>query len=242
MAGCRKREAAAVELHLADCERCTAMLATFVRTTPELPAAESLWRRWHLRWLVPMATASNRAALWVLIPDSSSRLSQTSDTTVATRETRDHRRQRHHRSSKRPRKRAANAGTQAAPAEQKRADAKALAPLERGATNRRETRCARNRRRRSLLRSLRLRLRLRPRLRANPIWPISELGTFSKNERPPLRQPPPRQLRRRRRLRHRVRTPLARRPNVRRRHERARCPRRRLADSRLCSRSCHPIG
>ena len=61
-------EAAAVEMHLADCERCTAMLATFVRTTPEAPAVESLWRRWHLRWLVPVATAATVAALWVLVP------------------------------------------------------------------------------------------------------------------------------------------------------------------------------
>ena len=128
--GLPKREAAAVELHLADCERCTAMLATFVRTTPELPAAESLWHRWHLRWLVPMATAATVAALWVLIPDSSSRLAQTSDSTVATRELET---PPSAPSSvvEAPKKEAANAGTQAAPAEQKRADAKALAPLER---------------------------------------------------------------------------------------------------------------
>jgi hypothetical protein len=63
-------EAAAVELHLADCERCTAMLATFVRTVPDVPATESLWKRWHLRWLVPAATAATVAALWILIPDS----------------------------------------------------------------------------------------------------------------------------------------------------------------------------
>ena len=61
-------DAAAVEMHLADCERCTAMLATFVRTAPEAPAIESLWQRWHLRWLVPVATAATVAALWVLVP------------------------------------------------------------------------------------------------------------------------------------------------------------------------------
>jgi hypothetical protein len=66
--GLSKAESAAVEVHLADCDRCTAMLATFVRTIPEPPAAESLWQRWHLRWLVPVATAATVAALWVLIP------------------------------------------------------------------------------------------------------------------------------------------------------------------------------
>jgi hypothetical protein len=66
--GLPKAEAAAVEVHHADCERCTAMLATFVRTTPEAAITESLWQRWHLRWLVPIATAATVAALWVLVP------------------------------------------------------------------------------------------------------------------------------------------------------------------------------
>jgi hypothetical protein len=67
--GLTNTAAALVEAHLADCERCTAMLATFARTIPAtIPAAESLWTRWHLRWLVPVATAATVAALWVLIP------------------------------------------------------------------------------------------------------------------------------------------------------------------------------
>lgn len=61
-------DAAAVDTHLADCERCTAMVATFARTIPEPAVAESLWKRWHLRWLVPVATAATVAALWVLVP------------------------------------------------------------------------------------------------------------------------------------------------------------------------------
>ena len=61
-------EAAAVEMHLAECERCTAMVATFARTIPDAPVAESLWTRWHLRWLVPLATAATVAAVWVLVP------------------------------------------------------------------------------------------------------------------------------------------------------------------------------
>ena len=81
--GLPKPEAVAVELHLSECDRCTAMLATFVRTTPEIPATESLWQRWHLRWLVPVATAATVAALWVLIPRPEPVPSAISDTDVA---------------------------------------------------------------------------------------------------------------------------------------------------------------
>ena len=66
--GLTTAEAARVEAHLADCDRCTAMVATFARTIPATPAAESFWKRWHLRWLVPVATAATVASLWVLIP------------------------------------------------------------------------------------------------------------------------------------------------------------------------------
>jgi hypothetical protein len=82
--GLPKPEAAAVELHLSECDRCTAMLATFVRTTPEVPAAESLWSRWHLRWLVPVATATMVAALWVLTPRPEPIPAAIADTDVAT--------------------------------------------------------------------------------------------------------------------------------------------------------------
>ena len=64
----RSHEAAAVEQHLADCDRCQAMLSTFVRTTPAAPPAEPLWHRWRLQWLVPLATAATALALWVAMP------------------------------------------------------------------------------------------------------------------------------------------------------------------------------
>ena len=70
--GLPKAEAAAVEMHLAECERCTAMVATFARTIPDATVAESLWTRWHLRWLVPLATAATVAAVWVLVPRTDS--------------------------------------------------------------------------------------------------------------------------------------------------------------------------
>lgn len=64
----RGTEAEDAERHLAECARCSALLAAFVRTIPEAPAAESLWNRWHLRWFVPLATAATAAAIWVSIP------------------------------------------------------------------------------------------------------------------------------------------------------------------------------
>jgi hypothetical protein len=72
--GLPQADAAVVETHLADCDRCTAMLATFVRTAPEAPVVESLWKRWHLRWLVPAATAATVAALYVLVPRPASQI------------------------------------------------------------------------------------------------------------------------------------------------------------------------
>jgi hypothetical protein len=45
-------------------------MASFIRTTPTQPAAESLWRRWHLGWVVPLATAATAAAIWIAIPDN----------------------------------------------------------------------------------------------------------------------------------------------------------------------------
>ena len=66
----RATEASAVEHHVADCARCRALMASFVRTTPPEPVAESLWRRWHLAWAVPLATAATAAAIWVALPDN----------------------------------------------------------------------------------------------------------------------------------------------------------------------------
>ena len=97
--GLPKTEAAAVELHLSECDRCTAMLATFVRTTPDAPAVESLWRRWNLRWLVPVATAATVAALWVLIPSPEPVPTAMSESDVAIRRHQQHSRQRHRHDS-----------------------------------------------------------------------------------------------------------------------------------------------
>ena len=64
----RTDTAARVEQHLSDCARCQQMLAAFARTAPPLPVVEPMWRRWHLQWLVPIATAATVAAIWVAIP------------------------------------------------------------------------------------------------------------------------------------------------------------------------------
>jgi hypothetical protein len=62
------KEASAVEHHVASCSRCRALMAVFVETSPAPAAPESLWRRWRLGWLVPLATAATAAALWVAVP------------------------------------------------------------------------------------------------------------------------------------------------------------------------------
>jgi hypothetical protein len=64
----RPEMAAHVEQHLSDCAQCQQMLAAFARTAPPPTLVEPLWRRWHLQWLVPVATAATVAAIWVAIP------------------------------------------------------------------------------------------------------------------------------------------------------------------------------
>ena len=65
-------DAAAMERHVADCARCRALMAAFIQTTPAAPVVESMWRRWHLGWAVPLATAAAVAALWIAIPRNAS--------------------------------------------------------------------------------------------------------------------------------------------------------------------------
>jgi hypothetical protein len=64
----RADEAATVERHVADCARCRALMASFLRTTPAAPVVESFWQKWRLAWLVPLATAATAAALWIAVP------------------------------------------------------------------------------------------------------------------------------------------------------------------------------
>lgn len=64
----RTSEADQVETHVADCARCQSLLGTFVRTAPPAAAHDSLWARWHVRWLVPLATAATAVALYLLVP------------------------------------------------------------------------------------------------------------------------------------------------------------------------------
>jgi hypothetical protein len=65
-------DAAAMERHVADCSRCRALMAAFIQTTPATPVVESIWRRWHLGWAVPLATAATAAALWIAVPRNTS--------------------------------------------------------------------------------------------------------------------------------------------------------------------------
>jgi hypothetical protein len=59
-----------VDEHVADCTRCQALMATFVRTLPAALAPSPWWRRLEGRWLVPLATAAIVAAVYVALPDA----------------------------------------------------------------------------------------------------------------------------------------------------------------------------
>ena len=60
-------DAAAVDTHVSACAACQEVLAVFARTEPVLPA-ESLWQRWRLQWVVPIAAAATAVAIWVAVP------------------------------------------------------------------------------------------------------------------------------------------------------------------------------
>jgi hypothetical protein len=78
----RPREATAIEQHVSTCARCQTMIATFARTEPALQRRSWL-QRWHVRWLVPIATAATVAAVWIAIPrDESTRLASRQEPSV----------------------------------------------------------------------------------------------------------------------------------------------------------------
>jgi len=71
------RAAAGVERHAAQCARCQAMLAAFVRAEPDSSlgvAAEEArapwWRSLQIRWVAPLAVAATALAIWVAVPTS----------------------------------------------------------------------------------------------------------------------------------------------------------------------------
>ena len=61
--------AARIETHLSRCSHCQALLAALVRSAPPTTApSRSIWQRWQLRWVVPIAAAASALALWIAIP------------------------------------------------------------------------------------------------------------------------------------------------------------------------------
>ncbi|MEQ1757545.1 MAG: hypothetical protein ABL986_04450 [Vicinamibacterales bacterium] len=54
-----------VENHVSGCARCQAVVAALVRSEPEAAPVESLWKRWHIGWLVPVAGTAAAIAIYV---------------------------------------------------------------------------------------------------------------------------------------------------------------------------------
>ena len=60
-------ERIAAEGHAADCDRCQALLAAMIATTPEpLTKAPRSWRP-ALGWLVPLTAAAAAALVWIVV-------------------------------------------------------------------------------------------------------------------------------------------------------------------------------
>jgi hypothetical protein len=77
-------ERAAAEAHVADCERCLAMIAAIARTSP--PPVVVTRPSWiSLRWLVPLATAAIAVTAWVFVQPSSNPPASTPEATLADR-------------------------------------------------------------------------------------------------------------------------------------------------------------
>ena len=58
-------ERATAEAHAADCDRCLAVLAAIVKTSPAPAPAQPSWL--SMRWLVPLATAAVALMAWMVI-------------------------------------------------------------------------------------------------------------------------------------------------------------------------------
>ncbi len=69
-----QRAAGEVVRHAAQCARCQAMLATFVRTelapSPSQARQAPWWQSFQVRWLVPVAAAATAVAIWIAVPGS----------------------------------------------------------------------------------------------------------------------------------------------------------------------------
>jgi hypothetical protein len=55
------------ETHLANCDRCQALVKVLVREAPGVEAPQTVRRPW-LRWVLPLAAAATAVAVWVAVP------------------------------------------------------------------------------------------------------------------------------------------------------------------------------
>jgi photosynthesis system II assembly factor YCF48-like protein len=67
--GLTEDDLATAEVHLSECSRCQALVATLERTRPADPGREPWWRpSFGLGWLVPLTAAAAAIVLWVALP------------------------------------------------------------------------------------------------------------------------------------------------------------------------------
>jgi len=79
-----RADARAVELHVADCPRCRALVAHLIRSELPVEAHRApLWRRWRLQWVVPLAAMASALAVWIAVPSRDARSPVATPTTSA---------------------------------------------------------------------------------------------------------------------------------------------------------------
>jgi hypothetical protein len=78
--GLKGAELEQADRHVADCQRCQAMLAAIGRATPASPAPEGWWRRYAgFGWLMPVAAGAAAVVLWMIVPGRTPTSLQTSE-------------------------------------------------------------------------------------------------------------------------------------------------------------------
>lgn len=87
-----RAEVEVFERHAADCARCRAMMAAFIRSgapavaaVPDGGVAVPFWRRWRWQWIVPITATATALALYIAVPEPPLGVSGDTDRTAVPR-------------------------------------------------------------------------------------------------------------------------------------------------------------